>query len=66
MWYDYMLTKCQLDNQSNKRKNMRAWRHMHENEPALIYNKGKIEYIMCVKSGTIWPKTVRKDIRREE
>ena len=39
---------------------------MHENEPALIYNKGKIECIMCVKSRTIWPKTVRKDIRREE
>ena len=35
MWHDYMLTKCQLDNQSNKRK---AWGHIKENETASIYN----------------------------
>ena len=38
MWHNYMLTKCQLDNQSKKEKNMRAWRCLKENEPASIYN----------------------------
>ena len=38
MWHDYMLSKCQLGNQSKKEKNMRAWRRLKENEPASIYN----------------------------
>jgi len=35
-----MLSKCQLGSQSKKEKNMRAWRHLKENEPASIYNTG--------------------------
>jgi len=38
MWHNYVLTKCQLDNQSKKEKNMRAWRR---NEPASIYNSNE-------------------------
>jgi len=32
----------------------------------LTEEKEETEHIMCMESGAIWPKIVRKDIKREE
>ena len=48
MWHNYVITKPQLDNQSKKEKNMRAWRRLKENEPASIYNIVNTSLLACV------------------
>ena len=49
MWHNYMLSKCQLGNQSKKEKNIRAWRHLKENEPASIYNMYSSHFLKIQK-----------------